>query len=85
MIMSTEAPLTPEYLFEALQAASSQSQDLVQNASAQLKSWERQSGYWSMLQVGTLVGAKSSLFILANKNRTCSSTAPSPSKSAGSL
>lgn len=49
--MSVGVPLTPEYLFEALQAASSQSQDLVQNASAQLKTWERHAGYWSMLQV----------------------------------
>lgn len=49
--MSAGVPLTPEYLFEALQAASSQSQDLVQNASAQLKTWERNAGYWSMLQV----------------------------------
>ena len=44
-------PLTPQFLFEALQAASSQVQDLVKNASAQLKDWERQPGYWSLLQV----------------------------------
>lgn len=50
--MSAELPLTPGYLFEALQAASSQqSQDLVQNASAQLKTWEHHAGYWTMLQV----------------------------------
>lgn len=49
--MSAGVPLTPEFLFQALQAASSQSQDLVQNASAQLKTWERATGYWSMLQV----------------------------------
>lgn len=49
--MSAGVPLTSEYLFEALSAASSQSQDLVQNASAQLKTWEHTAGYWSMLQV----------------------------------
>jgi hypothetical protein len=44
-------PLTPQFLFEALQAASSQVQDMVKNASAQLKEWEGHPGYWSLLQV----------------------------------
>lgn len=44
-------PLTPQFLFEALQAASSQSQELVKHASAQLKDWETRPGYWSLLQV----------------------------------
>ncbi|KAG0644506.1 armadillo-type protein [Tuber brumale] len=43
-------PLTPQFLFEALQAASSQSQELVKHASAQLKDWETRPGYWSLLQ-----------------------------------
>lgn len=49
--MSSGAPLTSENLFEVLQAATSQSQELVQNASSQLKSWELVPGYWGMLQV----------------------------------
>ncbi|KAI5779999.1 armadillo-type protein [Geopyxis carbonaria] len=43
-------PLNPQYLLEALRAASSQSQELVQKASNQLKEWEIQSGYWTLLQ-----------------------------------
>ncbi|PWW79173.1 ARM repeat-containing protein [Tuber magnatum] len=43
-------PLSPQFLFEALQAASSQSQELVKHASAQLKDWETRPGYWSLLQ-----------------------------------
>ncbi|RPB03146.1 ARM repeat-containing protein [Choiromyces venosus 120613-1] len=43
-------PLTPQFLFEALQAASSHSQELVKHASAQLKDWETRPGYWSLLQ-----------------------------------
>ncbi|RPB07983.1 ARM repeat-containing protein [Morchella conica CCBAS932] len=48
--MSSGVPLTSENLFEVLQAATSQSQELVQNASSQLKSWELVPGYWGMLQ-----------------------------------
>ncbi|KAI5844872.1 armadillo-type protein [Tricharina praecox] len=43
-------PLNHQYLLEALHAASSQSQELVQQASAQLKEWEKQAGYWTLLQ-----------------------------------
>jgi hypothetical protein len=44
-------PLNYQFLLEVLHAASSQSQELVQQASAQLKEWEKQSGYWILLQV----------------------------------
>lgn len=71
-------PLTPEYLFEALQAASSQSQELVQNASARLKSWETVSGYWSMLQVCDSESYSERGFPWIDfVLRTCSSTARS--------
>ncbi|KAL7268006.1 hypothetical protein RUND412_009385 [Rhizina undulata] len=43
-------PITPEYLLQALQAASSQSPELVQNASNQLKNWEKERGFWTLLQ-----------------------------------
>jgi len=48
-----QIPLSHQYLLEALHAASSQSQELVQQASAQLKEWEKQTGYWTLLQVGS--------------------------------
>jgi hypothetical protein len=46
-----EIPLNYEYLLQALQAASSQSQELVQQASTQLKAWEKLRGFWALLQV----------------------------------
>ncbi|KAA8911823.1 armadillo-type protein [Sphaerosporella brunnea] len=48
--MGDPVPLNHQFLLEALHAASSQSQDLVQQASAQLKEWEKQTGYWTLLQ-----------------------------------
>jgi hypothetical protein len=49
--MGAPVPLNHQFLLEALHAASSQSQQLVQQASAQLKEWEKQTGYWTLLQV----------------------------------
>lgn len=50
-------PVNPQYLLEALRAASSSSQELVHKASVQLKEWEVRQGYWTLLQVrGAFVG-----------------------------
>lgn len=48
---TSELPLTPPLLLEVLQAASSPSQELVHQATAQLKKWEKESGFFSLLQV----------------------------------
>lgn len=48
---SNDVPLNPQYLLEALRAASSTSQEMVQQATHQLQQWEKVPGYWVMLQV----------------------------------
>jgi hypothetical protein len=45
--------LTSPSLYHVLSAASSSDQQLVRNASQQLQNWEKQSGYYSSLQVPT--------------------------------
>ena len=44
-------PLNPQTLYHILSAASSSDQQQVHTASQQLQNWEKQSGYYSALQV----------------------------------
>ena len=48
------APLSGEQLFRALQAASSHQQNLIQSGTAQLQAWEKQQGYFPLLQVNNI-------------------------------
>ena len=80
-------PLNHQNLLEVLQAASSSRQNLVLQASAQLKEWEKQTGYWTLLQVR---GGPSNKLVLLHALTCCStvarmptSTAPSPSSCGG--
>ena len=45
------APLSPQQVLQALQAASSQQQNLIRSGTAQLQTWETVVGYYPMLQV----------------------------------
>lgn len=45
------APLSPQQVLQALQAASSQQQNLIRSGTAQLQTWETERGYYPMLQV----------------------------------
>lgn len=92
MSASPSVPLNHQYLLEALHAASSTSQELVQQASAQLKEWEKQPGYWALLQVGCVLPLTASLYFLQRHaltaldlptNRMPFSTVPYPSSCVG--
>lgn len=45
------APLTPQQVYLALQAAGSSQQLHIQTGTQQLQSWETQRGYYTLLQV----------------------------------
>lgn len=47
-------PLNPQFLFKTLQAAASSDQQQIQTAAQQLQNWEKQRGYYSLLQVRSL-------------------------------
>lgn len=44
-------PLTPSFVYSALQSAGSNQQQQIQSGTAQLQTWEKQPGYYSLLQV----------------------------------
>lgn len=44
-------PLNPQLLFKTLQAAASSDPQQIQTAAQQLQNWEKQRGYYSLLQV----------------------------------
>jgi hypothetical protein len=46
-------PLTPHNLFNALVSAASSSQQQLQIGTQQLQHWEKQDGYYPLLQVGS--------------------------------
>ena len=49
------APLSPQQVLQALQAASSQQQNLIRSGTAQLQAWETERGYYPMLQVRKII------------------------------
>jgi hypothetical protein len=56
MSNSPTIPLNHQYLLEALHAATQTNQELVQRATSQLKAWEKEPGYWVLLQVRSSCG-----------------------------